>query len=209
MARSRRKSRQKKNRQREKQGNRIVTDNEGRHPDAQGVSVSLRGDDKGPEILRRPGNQSFGDLIEEAMEVAPLRRAPVARRRNNLQWLHMEGFIDKRMYDAGQDFKGDFDKAGLVGLRASSQEVRVSGGGAGDIPAGIDRRAKIGKAFAAMGGLGSDLTTVAWDCIGLEQPLYKQIDQANRLWRHEQRLRTALISALNIIASIYRPERGA
>jgi hypothetical protein len=197
------KKRRKKNRDQK-----IVTDKEGRHPDPQGVSVSLRGDDKGPAIQYQPGNQSFGELIEEAMEVAPLRRAPVARRRNNLDWLHGEGFINKRLYDAGMDFKADFDRGNLCALKASSL-MRVSGSGACDVPVGIDLRAKIGRAFRAMGGLGSELTTVAWNCIGMEQPLYKQIDGTDRRWRQEERVRTLLIKSLHIIADIYRPEKRA
>jgi hypothetical protein len=183
-------------------GKRLVMDDdarEGRYRDKSGVSVAKKDDDKGPEAVWRPGHEDFDTLLTQAIETAPMRKTTAARRTNNVQMLFDLKRIDRRMYDAACAFREDFDRAGFVGIRAASL-LRVGGGGACDLPAGIDNRSKIGRALQHLGGLGGALTTVAWHYIGLDMPMRKTGSTAIHL-------RVSMVDAISKIAEVYRPEK--
>lgn len=140
--------------------------------------------------------EDFAALVELRIEEAPLRHVNVHKRRDNVQWLFDEGFIDKRLLDAGRAFKRDFER-GHFGTVKATNWLASGGGGAGDrIPAGIDQRDDILDAFKR---LGSRLTMIAWDYIGMETPIRKVAEEKN-----EQR--SLLIRALQKLADVYRPQ---
>lgn len=141
--------------------------------------------------------EDFAALVEQRIEEAPLRHVTVHKRRDNVQWLYDEAFIDKRLYEAGRSFKRDFERGHFGTIRATNWLAAGGGGGAGDrIPAGIDQRDDILEAFRR---LGTRLTMVAWELIGMETPIKKVAEEKN-----EQR--SLLIRALRKIADVYRPQ---
>jgi hypothetical protein len=116
--------------------------------------------------------------------------------------MERRGAITAKMFDAGDDFRSQFNKAHLDPLHAASFELRGLRGLTAE--PGLNTtaaRERVWRAILAVGGLASPAGSCIWHVLGLEQSLKRwALEQVTRGRRVDQEQASGiLIAALGML----------
>jgi hypothetical protein len=119
--------------------------------------------------------------------------------------MERRGSITAEMFDAGDDFRTQFNKAHLDPLHAASFELRGLSLKAEPGLSTTASRERVWRALVAVGGIASPAGSCIWHVLGLEQSLKRwAIEQVTRGRRVDQEQASGiLIAALGMLERHY------
>ena len=94
--------------------------------------------------------------------------APAAEVIDELLKLYTDGLITEERYNVGVDFRNDFQRSGLVGIKAADLH-RTGGSWSDPITGSLEAKRRTHEALRAVGGLFTSKGLVAWHILGEER----------------------------------------
>jgi hypothetical protein len=119
-----------------------------------------------------PERRRHGRIERVSRQIADQRGDPARpfRAVDTLAAMERHGTITSSMRQAADDFRRDFQIAGLDTLRAMPL-TRLGGSGGALSDARLDARRRVHRALTGLGGPGSPAGSCLWHIVGLEQTL--------------------------------------
>ena len=87
---------------------------------------------------------------------------------DELLQLYTDGLITEEQYNVGVDFRNDFQRSGLVGIKAADLH-RTGGSWSDPITGSLEAKERTHEALRAVGGLFTSKGLVAWHILGEER----------------------------------------